>query len=259
MRFMVTKVLVVTHKEYPMPNKDIYVPVCVGSNLEELKKKYQPDNEGVNISDKNNMYSELTALYWAWKNLDCDILGVVHYRRHLSLKRWTKDLSFALEGNQVEEILNSHDVIVARSRKYIETVKEHYINCQKGQKEKATRRITILGDVIREMTPQYYNHFERVISGHKAHMFNIFIMKKKDADEYCEWLFKVLFEAEKRIAEENVEYPRGMGELSEFLLDVWIRYHSKKYYEAYVIQYGYSLYEKIKFVIGRRLLGKNVK
>ena len=43
---------------------------------------FQKDNTGENISAKNPMYCELTGLYWAWKNLDADYLGLVHYRRH---------------------------------------------------------------------------------------------------------------------------------------------------------------------------------
>jgi len=256
---MITKVLVVTHKEYSMPDKELYFPVCVGHNLEQLKDKFQPDNVGENISEKNSMYSELTALYWAWKNLDFDVLGMVHYRRHLTIKKGAKELADVLDEKQIDDILKTHDVIVAWPRRYIETVKNHYIRCEKGQKEKATRRIAILGEVIKEKHPDYSDYFEKIINGHKAHMFNIFIMKKQDVDQYCEWLFDILFETEKRIDAEGVEYPRGMGELSEFLLDVWIKGNKKKCYEARVIQYGYNLFEKIKFVIRRRFFGEKVK
>ena len=42
------------------------------------------DDEGENISDKNPMYCELTAQYWAWKNLDADYYGFCHYRRYFN-------------------------------------------------------------------------------------------------------------------------------------------------------------------------------
>lgn len=43
------------------------------------------DNEGDNISDRNRMYCELTAYYWAWKNdTQADYYGFWHYRRYMS-------------------------------------------------------------------------------------------------------------------------------------------------------------------------------
>lgn len=45
------------------------------------------DNEGDNISGKNPDYCELTAQYWAWKNIDCDYYGFFHYRRYLTFHR----------------------------------------------------------------------------------------------------------------------------------------------------------------------------
>ena len=54
-------------------------------------------------------------------------------------------------------------------------------------------------------------------------------MKKKDYDEYCEWLFKILFELEKRV--DISKYDKYQGRLcafmSERLFNVWIIY--KKY------------------------------
>lgn len=256
---MDTKVVVVTHKEYQMPKEDIYVPVCVGVGVEKLKDKYQPDNQGENISDKNPMYCELTALYWAWKNLQCDVFGLVHYRRHLTLSKKGKELKDVLTEKEITELLKEHDVIVAKRRTYPETVKRHYIKCQKGQAQKADRRIGLLGEVIQELSPEYAECFHKVMNGHQAHMFNIFIMKKADADAFCEWMFQILFETEKRILAEGVQYERQMGELSEFLLDVWMKTNNKKWYEARVIQYGYSFYHKVRFVVCRRLFGKIVK
>ena len=84
------KVIVATHKKYEMPNDKMYIPIHVGS---EGKKElgYVKDNTGDNISDKNSYFCELTGLYWAWKNLDFDYLGLVHYRRHFCLKKKSKN------------------------------------------------------------------------------------------------------------------------------------------------------------------------
>lgn len=73
--------LVVTHKQTDIPNIDGYKPIVVGKNNVFFEDMYR-DNSGDNISDKNANYCELTALYWAWKNLnDVEYVGLSHYRR----------------------------------------------------------------------------------------------------------------------------------------------------------------------------------
>ena len=80
------KIIVATHKQFTMPeDAELYLPIHVGSEGKE-KLGYQCDNEGDNISNLNPYYCELTGLYWAWKNLDCDYLGLVHYRRYFTSK-----------------------------------------------------------------------------------------------------------------------------------------------------------------------------
>ena len=79
------KILVATHKKYLMPTDDIYIPIQVGAEGKE-DLGFQKDNEGDNISAKNPFYCELTGMYWAWKNLNADYIGLVHYRRHFASK-----------------------------------------------------------------------------------------------------------------------------------------------------------------------------
>lgn len=63
---MVIKILVATHKDVVLPSGGIYSPVLVGSSLHsEILNKFQPDNEGENISNLNPRFNELTAVYWA--------------------------------------------------------------------------------------------------------------------------------------------------------------------------------------------------
>lgn len=52
---------------------------------------YQKDNEGDNISAKNPYYCELTGIYYAWKNIPAEYLGLVHYRRYFKGKNKSKD------------------------------------------------------------------------------------------------------------------------------------------------------------------------
>lgn len=69
------KILVGSHKKAEMPEDGIYLPVMVGGLCPRREFGYQSDAEGDNISIKNPYYCELTALYWAWKNLKAVMRG----------------------------------------------------------------------------------------------------------------------------------------------------------------------------------------
>ena len=126
------KILVATHKKYKMPaDTSVYLPIHVGC---EGKKKlgFQGDNSGENISVLNPYYCELIGLYWAWKNLECDYLGLVHYRRYFTkmTKGYNESINIddvILNRFEVEKLLENSEVIVPKRRKYyIETLYSHY-------------------------------------------------------------------------------------------------------------------------------------
>lgn len=247
------KVLVVTHKNYRMPSDPMYLPIAVGPNKKSVTSAKTRDDQGENIADKNNQYSELTALYWAWKNLQCEFCGIVHYRRYMSVGH-CKSLEKILSKDDAETLLEKYDILVVKPRHYIETVGNHYINCHKYQHENSARQLQIIKEVLYDLTPDYVDAYNRVINGHSAHMFNMFIMNKRDIDRYCEWLFLILFEAEKRIIKENVQYERLMGSLSEFLLDTWISNNNKKIRELNLYQTELDFFKRVKRFIYRRFL-----
>ena len=66
--------------------------------------------------------------------------------------------------------------------------------------------------------------FNKVMNRTWGHMFNMFVMRKDYFDEYCDWLFTILFELEKRIDISNYTTmeARVFGFISELLLDVWL-------------------------------------
>jgi len=80
---MSVKIFTMTHKKFDAPNDKMYVPLHVGRAMSE-DLGYLGDNTGENISDMNCYYSELTGVYWIWKNYhESDYVGVCHYRRYL--------------------------------------------------------------------------------------------------------------------------------------------------------------------------------
>lgn len=250
------KVIVVTHKITDLPfGGGGYMPICVGPNKDSFPKNIQRDDTGDNIANRNNQYSELTALYWAWKNLNADYIGIVHYRRYMSKKK-CKSLNDILSVEEAMKELEKKDIIVVRPRVYLESVKQHFVNCHRTMKDVSARQLEILEETIQEETPEYITSFKKVMNGHSAHMFNMFIMSKENLDEYCSWMFPILFETESKIESENILFNRLMGSLSEFLLDTWIIKNNKSYKNMRLYQTEMDLFDRVKRFIYRRFLEK---
>jgi hypothetical protein len=101
--------------------------------------------------------------------------------------------------------------------------------------------LDMTGEVIRELHPEYYDTFVRRVNGPDTYFGNILVTKKELFDEYCEWLFSIFFEVQKRISLENGEdayHKRVFGFISEFLLLVWTTVKGLRVYECKVGMIG---------------------
>lgn len=230
------RIAVATHKPYHMPQEPIYMPIQVGKSLHpDIDLGFAVDNMGDNISNLNDEFSELTAVYWLWKNCDAPYKGIVHYRRHFRNPRARDRDRFkkiATEGdfcNAFEHV----DIVVPRKRNYyIETIYSHYAHTFPGE------QLDELRQVLLDMEPDYVNAFDNLMQRKKAHMFNMFVMSREKFDEYCAWLFPILFELTKRIDPQKYNdafQARYPGRVSERLLDVWINTNGYEYAELPVI------------------------
>ena len=98
-----------------------------------------------------------------------------------------------------------------------------------------------------------------MLSVRSGHICNMFIMRKELLDEYCAWLFDILFEVEKRLDISSYsEYDRRVfGFLGERLLDVWVETNKLQYKEVPVINLEdqHWLYKGTSF-IRRKFAGK---
>ena len=231
------RIVVATHKEFPMPKDDIlYLPVLVGAEKNYKNyMSYQRDDQGENISCKNPNYNELTAMYWAWKNLkSIDAIGLVHYRRYFSIGH-KRSLAGVLSQAQLEHLLKNADVVVPKRRKYyIETNYSHYIHAHHREPLDKTR------EIIKDYYPSYLKDFDLIMSRRSAHMFNMCVMKKCIFNSYCEWLFDILRRLEKEISISgySAQESRVYGYVSELLMDVWISNRHVNYVEVPWIQLG---------------------
>mgnify|MGYP001623124252 FL=1 len=220
--------MVAAHKKFPMPEKKGYLPILVGATKNYKPGiEYQRDDEGENISAKNPNYNELTAVYWAWKNLkDIDAIGLVHYRR-LFFDSKPYNLNNVISVGKVHQLLQKYDVLLPKKRNYyIETNYSHYIHAHYQEPLDKTR------EIIKKSYPAYLKEFDRVMKNRKAHMFNMFIMRREAFDSYCNFMFDVLGKLENTIDISNysVQEARVFGYISELLMDVWL-YTTKESYK----------------------------
>ncbi len=216
---MEIRIIVAAHKPYWMPENPMYLPVQVGAAGKD-SIGFQRDDEGENISLKNANYCELTGLYWAWKNLDADYIGLVHYRRHFSNGKRTGNKKEKVIGREeLAEKLSEADVLLPNPRNYrIETNYSQYVHAHHARDLAITRKI------LAEKDPEYVRAWDESMKKPTGHRFNMFVMKKDRFDAYCSWLFGILSELEQRldISSYSKYDKRVFGFVSERLLDVWI-------------------------------------
>ena len=203
------RIVVATHKEYPMPDDSMYLPVHAGS-AGHAKLPYAGDDSGEQISSRNDIYCELTALYWAWKNLPADALGLCHYRRYFQ-EPGKKQI---LTEETLRKLMQETSVILPKKRNYfIETGESQFVHAHGAE------NLEVLREVLKDRYPEYQEAFNESMGRTSGHRFNMMIMRRQMLDVYCGWLFDVLFETEKRM--EKVP-PRMMGFLAERLMDAWL-------------------------------------
>ena len=226
------KTVVASHKPYWMPNDPLYLPLFVGSEGNPSIEGFLRDDTGDHISARNRSYCELTGIYWAWKNLDADYIGLVHYRRYLAKPFAFSKKNRIATGKTIEQALGKADVVLPKARHYfIETNYSQYAHAHHEQDLILTR------EILKEKYPEYAAAWECVMQRTSGHRFNIFIMKKPLLDAYLSWLFDILFALEQRLDISGYSGidTRVFGFLSERLLDIWIECNHIRYTELAVV------------------------
>lgn len=210
------KILVACHKSDPhIRQNDIYMPIQVGKEIHpEIDLGFQCDNEGKNISHKNDKYCELTALYWAWKNLkNIEFIGLCHYRRYFDYNINLKNIS---------EDLQKYDAIAVKP-------KITYYPTEVALSHLLTREeVTLTFETLLEIDPQYkHSIIEYYFKNNKSSRYNMFIMNWHNFNEYCEFIFDILLRLENKFKPHNyTRLKRNLGYIAESLLGFYF-FHKK--------------------------------
>lgn len=231
------KILVACHKADPNIREDeIYMPIHVGKALNpDLDLGFQGDNTGDNISDKNPYYCELTALYWAWKNLKgLDYIGLVHYRRYFDFKNSSIRNKILTKNDIYKENQDSKFLIKELDKNKIIVPKEEVLPISVFNQFGSIHNILDLKktyDIIKREFPEYSESFKNaLLVNNKFSPFNMFIMSWENFNKYCDFLFNILFKLENIIdfKSYNKYQQRVFGFIAERLFNVYLDKINKK-------------------------------
>ena len=106
------KLILSYHDECTPLQSDVLLPIQTGCAVTAKRfNNMLHDDEGDNISEKNERFCELTAQYWAWKNYDRigdpDYIGFMHYRRHFMFAGEEKEKMFGYLKEKYTKCLSS--------------------------------------------------------------------------------------------------------------------------------------------------------
>jgi hypothetical protein len=209
----------------PPEFKKYIIPIQVGSTFSDKKIAKIQDDKGMNISNKNPVYCELTAIYWIWKNVTCPYVGVCHYRRY-----------FDIEEEQLKYLSVANiDVVLSIPILSFPDIEQGYIRDHKAEDW------NVMMKVLKNMHIEYYEtaawHYKDIF----YYPYNMMIAKKDIFDAYCEWLFPILRKIEQYCQEKEDYYQnRYIGFLAERLLSLYFIHNRNKYKVVHVAKKFYS-------------------
>lgn len=210
---------------------DGFGPIQCGAAINPAIEGTAGDDIGDNISAENRSYCELTAHYYAWKNIDADVYGFCHYRRFFGSDAEMKapyivcrsvsgkDKLLSANEHDLKRLFETHDIIAPKSENMGLSVRSHYCSSEYHYKED----LELFVEILTSLYPYYKPCADRYLSQDRQYFCNMFIMKKADFYEYCSALFTTLAEFDRRkILHGDFQSDRTDGYLGEIFTGIFI-------------------------------------
>lgn len=198
----------------PLNHSEYEIMIQAGAALTDERVAEWNDAEGDNRSERNQRYCEMTAVYWVWKHVQADYIGISHYRRKFILCDQELDLCMK---NHVDAILPqkiplSHDIQTQFKKNHY-----HY-------------DWNIMMELLKQRANPYYETALNVFQENQMTCFNMGIYREKVFDQYCSWLFPLLDEFYQiRPEKYDLHQRRDIGFLSERLSHLFWEHHKNEF------------------------------
>ena len=211
-------------KQFLLQNSSLYIPINGGSSLKNDEWCRQnllfDDSIEDNISIHNKLLNENTSIYWFWKNLsnfkDVDYVGFNHYRRFFPL--------YELYDYK------QYDIVVAQPIKCIYSLEWQY-----GYYHNIDD-LHVCIQLLKKYNLFFGQQFEKYmqIQCDNFAPMNMFIMKKTLFEEWCNFIFPILFSLEKIINLEGRDnyQKRVICFLEERIFGFWCQNKMKNGYKT---------------------------
>ncbi len=247
------KLLIGYHKPSLLFKSDVLTPIHLGrtiatrnskdghistGDLQWLMDNMIGDDTGINISHKNRLHAESTALYWAWHNYERlgnpDYIGLMHYRRLLNFSGEQADETYAgLQDEIIRKCCSRCDVVLSKllpawsnkKKKNIPVIYEQY-SLQHYEKD-----LRLFIEIIRRDYPEMIPAMEKVLyHSQTISWYGIFVMKRELFFEYAKITFSIHNQLEKLVKWQDypIDQQRFCGYLQEFLLNIFCIYKNSQ-------------------------------
>ena len=221
------EIYIATHKPAPFPEDRGYIPIQNGKAVAGVDLRIRGDDTGDNISARMPTFSECCALYWMWKNVSTEVVGLAHYRRYFSpINRAIRTGEFDVAASTDFPEIGEVDLIVSHPIDFGHLSVEVQYAISAQEQDLVSAR-----GAVRKLYPDYLAAFDEVMEGSLLTPYNLFVGKLPVMREFCAWMFDILFLLEKWIPHQTYEgyQKRVFAFLSERLFTVWLRRNEVRY------------------------------
>ena len=220
------------HIDVPIPRMPYFSPIQTGAVFKTPWNDFLRDDIGDNISAKNRHFAELTALYWIWKNTSDEKVGWCHYRRYFSPVLFTQNLQKgAAVDLPIAQIILDQDKnggLFDFELKFAQMIVPTLIPmglsptkwyCMSHRESDWQAMLRGIADLYPDEHAEAVKYFD---TEGNQHFWCMFIANRQTLNEYCQWLFPLLFHLETQITPpEDNTICRVYAQLSEHLFNWW--------------------------------------